>query len=105
MIDQDYSSIFYDKRDDNYLPIDNNNIYYYDMFIKKKLKCKEKIPETLCYINNNSNLWFFNSRKDPKDTSILKKNPENIKDYIVLTKFLPIKGFTDPLENNVYQMK
>lgn len=74
MIDQDYDSIFYNKKDDNYYPLSPNEINFFDMFAKKKLKCKEIIPETICVLQGQAKFWFFNSKKDPRDTSILKKN-------------------------------
>jgi hypothetical protein len=71
------------------------------MFAKKKLKSKERIPETLCFISGYPTLWLFNSKKDPKSPFILKKNPENIKDMTILNEFLGLRGFNDPLENNM----
>ncbi len=88
MINQDYDTIFFDKRDEKYFKMSPNDILFFDIFSKKKLKCQEKIPETLCFINGFPKLWFFNSTKNSQENSILKKNPENIKDHHILTKFL-----------------
>ena len=51
------------------------------------------------------NLWLFNSSKDPKNPFILKKNPDNIRDLSILNSFLNMKGFNDPLENNMLLIK
>ena len=56
-----------------------NDILFFDIFSKKKIKCHENIPETLCFINGFPKLWFFNSNKNVKDNSILKKNRKNKK--------------------------
>lgn len=61
MSDPNRKSVFFDKRDANYIQL-TSPIFFYEMFTKKKIKCDLIIPHTIIFTKGSPTLWLFNSR-------------------------------------------
>ncbi|CAK58331.1 unnamed protein product (macronuclear) [Paramecium tetraurelia] len=69
-------SVFFDKRDENYIHL-TSPIYFLEMFTKKKIKCDVIIPQTIIFSKGTATLWLFNS-KTSLTPLILKKNSNKL---------------------------
>jgi hypothetical protein len=74
--DNKETNFFYDKRDEDYIRL-TSPCFFYEMFVRKKIKSDILIPQTLIFTKGTPKLWLFNSKK-AKTPQILKKNSDKL---------------------------
>ena len=76
MEDDKLKNFFYDKHDEEYIRL-TSPCYFYEMFVRKKIKSDVLIPQTIIFNKGTPKLWLFNSKKS-KTPLILKKNSDKL---------------------------
>lgn len=83
---------FYDKRDAEYVQL-SSPYYFYEMFVRKKIKSTVIIPATIIFNKGAPRLWLFNSKK--QSGSILKKNSDKLNPSEIVKSLCRIKSSDD----------